>query len=98
MYWLGLRPGDIHWNISSPGWAKHAWSCVFAPWNAGATVFVYNYQRFALPHVLRVLDKLRGYHPVRSADRVANADPGEAGGDPVSFAKWLARGSRSTPK
>jgi acetyl-CoA synthetase len=26
MYWLGLRPGDVHLNISSPGWAKHAWS------------------------------------------------------------------------
>ncbi|RBP14385.1 acetyl-CoA synthetase [Roseiarcus fermentans] len=38
MYGLGLKPGDIHLNISSPGWAKHAWSSVFAPWNAGATV------------------------------------------------------------
>ena len=38
MYWLGLQPGDVHLNISSPGWAKHAWSCFFAPWNAGATV------------------------------------------------------------
>jgi len=46
MYWIGLRPGDVHWNISSPGWAKHAWSCFFAPFNAGATVFVYNYARF----------------------------------------------------
>jgi len=47
MYWIGLQPGDVHWNISSPGWAKHAWSCLFAPWNAGATVFVYNYERFS---------------------------------------------------
>jgi acetyl-CoA synthetase len=46
MYWLGLRPGDVHLNISSPGWAKHAWSCFFAPWNAGATVFVVNQPRF----------------------------------------------------
>jgi acetyl-CoA synthetase len=46
MYWLGLRPGDVHLNISSPGWAKHAWSCVFAPWNAEATVFVFNQPRF----------------------------------------------------
>jgi acetyl-CoA synthetase len=46
MYWIGLGPNDIHWNISSPGWAKHAWSCVFAPWNAGATVFAYNQSRF----------------------------------------------------
>src|SRR5262249_47453137 len=40
MYWLGLQPGDVHVNISSPGWAKHAWSTFFAPWNAGATVLM----------------------------------------------------------
>jgi len=29
MYWIGIRPGDVHLNISSPGWAKHAWSNFF---------------------------------------------------------------------
>ncbi|HEX6500639.1 MAG TPA: AMP-binding protein [Micromonosporaceae bacterium] len=47
MYWIGLRPGDVHLNISSPGWAKHAWSNVFAPWNAAATVLIVNQARFA---------------------------------------------------
>jgi acetyl-CoA synthetase len=46
MYWLGLQPGDMHLNISSPGWAKHAYSCFFAPWNAGASVFIANQPRF----------------------------------------------------
>ncbi|WP_448615082.1 AMP-binding protein [Modestobacter sp. URMC 112] len=46
MYWLGLQPGDVHLNVSSPGWAKHAWSCFFAPWIAGATIYLYNYTRF----------------------------------------------------
>jgi acetyl-CoA synthetase len=46
MYWLGLQPGDMHLNVSSPGWAKHAWSCLFAPWNAGAAVFIHNQPRF----------------------------------------------------
>ena len=46
MYWLGLQPGDVHLNISSPGWAKHAWSCFFAPWIAETTIFLYNYGRF----------------------------------------------------
>ncbi|VXB12625.1 AMP-binding protein [Massilia sp. 9I] len=55
MYWIGLQKGDLHWNISSPGWAKHAWSCLFAPWNAGATVFVYNYERFNARDVLDVI-------------------------------------------
>ncbi len=55
MYWLGLQPGDVHLNISSPGWAKHAWSCFFAPWIAEATVFLYNYTRFDAAALLTVL-------------------------------------------
>lgn len=46
MYWIGLTPNDIHLNVAAPGWAKHAWSNFFAPWIAGATVFLYNYARF----------------------------------------------------
>jgi acetyl-CoA synthetase len=57
MYWLGLRPGDIHLNISSPGWAKHAWSCFFAPWNAGATVFIHAAKRFDPKGALAVVAK-----------------------------------------
>jgi len=55
MYWLGLREGDVHLNVSSPGWAKHAWSTFFAPFNAGATVFVYNYSRFSAKALLNQL-------------------------------------------
>jgi acetyl-CoA synthetase len=57
MYWIGLQPDDRHLNISSPGWAKHAWSCFFAPWNAGACVFLYNYSRFNATALLDVLVK-----------------------------------------
>jgi len=57
MYWLGLKPGDIHLNISSPGWAKHAWSCFFAPWNARATVFVVNQPRFDARGLLATIER-----------------------------------------
>jgi len=57
MYWIGLQPGDVHLNISSPGWAKHAWSNVFAPWNAEATVFVYNYSRFDAAQLLAEMQR-----------------------------------------
>ncbi|WP_134010108.1 AMP-binding protein [Kribbella sp. VKM Ac-2566] len=57
MYWIGLQPGDVHLNVSSPGWAKHSWSNVFAPWNAGATVFLYNYTRFNAEKMLQVLQE-----------------------------------------
>ena len=56
MYWLGLQPGDVHLNISSPGWAKHAWSNFFAPWLAEATILVYNYRRF---DAAKLLDQIR---------------------------------------
>jgi acetyl-CoA synthetase len=55
MYWLGLQPCDIHINVSSPGWAKHAWSSFFAPWNAGATVLVVNQPRFEAKVLLHEL-------------------------------------------
>jgi acetyl-CoA synthetase len=55
MFWIGIRPDDVHFNISTPGWAKHAWSSFFAPWNAGATVFVHNYDRFNAKRTLDVV-------------------------------------------
>lgn len=57
MYWIGLQPGDLHLNISSPGWAKHAWSCLFAPWNAGACIFIHNVARFSAPTLLSALER-----------------------------------------
>ncbi len=57
MYWIGLEPGDVHLNISSPGWAKHAWSNVFAPWIAESCVLVMNYAKFEAASVLAVLDR-----------------------------------------
>jgi acetyl-CoA synthetase len=59
MYWLGVKPGDIHLNISSPGWAKHAWSCFFAPWNGGAAVFILNQTRFEAKTLLDHLARCR---------------------------------------
>ena len=46
MYWLGVQPGDVHLSVAAPGWAKHAFGSVFAPWNAEATVLVVNQERF----------------------------------------------------
>jgi len=59
MYWLGLKPGDVHLNLSSPGWAKHAWSSLFAPWNAQATILAYHYERFDARALLAKLVECR---------------------------------------
>jgi acetyl-CoA synthetase len=53
MYWLGLKPGDVHLNLSSPGWAKHAWSSFFAPWNAEATIVMQQTGRFDAAQLLQ---------------------------------------------
>src|SRR5256885_4024411 len=57
MYWIGIREGDVHQNISSPGWAKHAWSSFFAPWNAGATIFVLEQARFSAQRTVEWVGK-----------------------------------------
>ncbi|WP_454119479.1 AMP-binding protein [Microbacterium lacticum] len=56
LWWLGVRPGDVHMNISSPGWGKHAWSNFFSPFLAEATVFVYTYDRFDAATLMHVMD------------------------------------------
>ena len=54
-FWIGLRPGDQHLNISSPGWAKHAYSSFFAPWTMGATIVVFDHPRAEPKAVLDTL-------------------------------------------
>jgi acetyl-CoA synthetase len=55
MYWIGIQPGGVHLNISSPGWAKHAWSNFFAPWNAQATILILNQGRFSADGLLKTI-------------------------------------------
>jgi len=43
---IGIRPDDIHHNLSAPGWAKWAWSSFFAPLNMGATATGFNFKVF----------------------------------------------------
>jgi acetyl-CoA synthetase len=57
MFWIGLEPGDVHLNVASPGWAKHAWSNVFTPWIAEACVFIYNYERFDAKALMEQMDR-----------------------------------------
>jgi acetyl-CoA synthetase len=59
MYWIGLKEGDVHQNISSPGWAKHAWSSFFAPWNAGATILMHDFARFKAASTIALLREAR---------------------------------------
>jgi acyl-coenzyme A synthetase/AMP-(fatty) acid ligase len=56
-YWLDLRPGDVHWNISDTGWGKAAWSSYFGPFLCGATVFLQHAPgKFAPADIVRSLN------------------------------------------
>ncbi|NUN06473.1 MAG: AMP-binding protein [Bdellovibrio sp.] len=57
MYWIGLRPGDVHLGINSAGWAMHDWNNFIVPWNAEATIFIYKEKRFNAKAILEVLSK-----------------------------------------
>ena len=57
-YWLDLRPGDMHWNLSDTGWAKAAWSSLFGPWHMGAAIFsFYRKGKFDPLMTLEVMQK-----------------------------------------
>ena len=57
-YWLDLRPGDIHWNLSDTGWAKAAWSSLFGPWHMGATIFSFHKKgKFDPSSIIGILQK-----------------------------------------
>jgi acetyl-CoA synthetase len=98
MYWLGLRPGDVHLNLSSPGWAKHAWSCFFAPWIAAATVVVHDYRRFdpaALLALLREHDVTTFCAPPTVWRMLINAELGER---PAALRELVAAGEPLNPE
>uniref|UniRef100_A0A8C7I3J6 medium-chain acyl-CoA ligase n=1 Tax=Oncorhynchus kisutch TaxID=8019 RepID=A0A8C7I3J6_ONCKI len=54
-YWLDLTERDVLWNTSDTGWAKSAWSSVYAPWIQGACVFIHHMPRFDSHTVLETL-------------------------------------------
>ena len=84
----------------SPGWAKHAWSCFFAPWIAEATVVVLSTTRASTPAaLLDVLRDARGHHasaPRRRCGGCSSTPTCPAAR--ARCARWSAPASRSTPR
>jgi acyl-coenzyme A synthetase/AMP-(fatty) acid ligase len=57
---IGIKSDYIHCNLSSPGWAKFAWSSFFAPLCTGATVLSIDYSgRLDAAEYLKLIDKYR---------------------------------------
>jgi acetyl-CoA synthetase len=99
MYWIGLQPGDVHLNVSSPGWAKHAWSNVFAPLTAGATVLVLGHERFTAAALFDTVARCRATTlcaPPTVWRMLVQADL--AGADATSLRECLSAGEPLNPE
>ncbi len=55
-FWLDAKPGALIWNLSDTGWAKAAWSSLFAPWLCGAGVFAFHGGAFDAEDTLATLE------------------------------------------
>lgn len=57
--WVGMKAGDVHYNISQPGWAKFFWSSFFAPWNMGATILGFHSDKFVAADQLKAVEEYK---------------------------------------
>ena len=57
-FWLDAHEDDIIWNVSDTGWAKAAWTSLFAPWLKGAAIFAFHQSSFNPDDILETLHQL----------------------------------------
>lgn len=58
-YWQRVKPGGLHLTVAETGWAKAVWGKIYGQWLAGSAVFVYDFDRFNAPDLLRVMEKYK---------------------------------------
>lgn len=58
-YWHNVGDDDIHLAVADTGWAKAGWGKLYGQWICGATLFVYDFDRFIAADLLHMLEK---YH------------------------------------
>tara|TARA_Y100000588_G_scaffold119061_1_gene130363 strand:- start:12990 stop:14621 length:1632 start_codon:yes stop_codon:yes gene_type:complete len=57
-FWLDNNPSDLHWTLSDTGWAQAAWTALFAPWNMGSAIFIWDQRgRFDPESTMRMFEK-----------------------------------------
>ncbi len=57
VYWQNLHEGSLHLTIADTGWLKAVWGKLYGQWLAGATVFVYDHEKFLPAEILKMLEK-----------------------------------------
>ena len=59
VFWHNLHPGSIHLTVADTGWGKAVWGKFYGQWFAGATVFVFDHEKFNADTLLRQMEKYR---------------------------------------
>lgn len=59
VFWHNLTPDSIHLTVADTGWGKAVWGKLYGQWLAGATVFVYDHEKFTAEKIMRQMEKYR---------------------------------------
>ena len=59
VYWHNLHTNSLHLTVADTGWGKAVWGKLYGQWFAGATVFVYDHEKFTAEKIMRQMEK---YH------------------------------------
>ena len=59
VFWHNLDENGIHLTVADTGWGKAVWGKLYGQWFAGATVFVYDHEKFSAEKIMRMMEK---YH------------------------------------
>ena len=54
-YWHNVGDQDIHIAVADTGWAKAGWGKLYGQWICGATLFVYDFDRFIAADLLEMI-------------------------------------------
>ena len=59
VFWHNLHKGSLHLTVADTGWGKAVWGKFYGQWFAGATVFVFDHEKFNADTLLRQMEKYR---------------------------------------
>ena len=59
VFWHNLHEGSLHLTVADTGWGKAVWGKFYGQWFAGATVFVYDHEKFNADSLLRQIEKYK---------------------------------------
>lgn len=59
VFWHNLSQDSIHLTVADTGWGKAVWGKFYGQWFAGATVFVFDHEKFDADRLLRQMER---YH------------------------------------